>query len=79
MSVTTYLTPQCLEKGHTRMARDLTDESALLVKVHPVEVRVIAGEDLIGFWDDPDLNAGVNLCSLSRVVLFDVPRSFHLQ
>lgn len=61
------------------MTRDLTDETALLVKVHPLKVRVIAGEDLIGFGNNPDLNAGVNHCSLSRVALFDVPRSCHLQ
>lgn len=37
------------------MTRDLADESALLVKVHSLEVRVIAREDLAGLWDNPDL------------------------
>ena len=37
------------------MACDLADESALLVEVHSVKVRLVASEDLIGLWDDPDL------------------------
>lgn len=54
-AIATYLAPECLEEVHARMTRDLADETALLVEVHSLEIRVIAGEDLAGFWDNPDL------------------------
>jgi len=37
------------------MARDFADKAALLVEIHPLEIRLIAGEDLVGFGDHPDL------------------------
>lgn len=37
------------------MARDFTNKSARLVKVHPLKVRLIAREDLVGLRDHPDL------------------------
>lgn len=37
------------------MAGDLTNESPLFVEVHSLKVRLVAGEDLIGLWDNPDL------------------------
>lgn len=77
--VTTHLTPQCLEKGHARMSRDLADETALFIKVHSLKVRVVAGENLVGFRDNPDLGICVNHCFLSRVACMDVPRSCHLR
>lgn len=50
-----YLTAERLKKGQARMACDLADESALFVEVHSVKVRLVASEDLIGLWDNPDL------------------------
>lgn len=38
------------------MTRNLADEPPLLVEVHPLKIRLIAGKDLIGFWDYPDLH-----------------------
>lgn len=40
------------------MAGNLTDESALFVEVHSLKVRLVAGEDLIGLRDNPDLKRG---------------------
>lgn len=37
------------------MAGDLADESALFIEVHPLKVRLVAGEDLVGLRDNPDL------------------------
>jgi hypothetical protein len=37
------------------MTSDLTDESALFVEIHSLKVMLVGGEDLIGFWDYPNL------------------------
>jgi hypothetical protein len=37
------------------MAGDFTDKPPLLVEIHPLQVGLIAGEDLIGLWYNPDL------------------------
>jgi hypothetical protein len=50
-----YLTAERLKEGQPRMAGDLADESALFVEIHSLKVRLVAGEDLIGLWDNPDL------------------------
>jgi hypothetical protein len=54
-AIATYLAPECLEEIHARMACDLANESTLLVEVHTLKIWVIAGEDLTGLWDNPDL------------------------
>jgi hypothetical protein len=63
------------------MAGDLADESALFVEVHSLEVRFIAGEDLIGLRDDPDLErrkrVSGKVCSMGDKRY--IPRNYHLQ
>lgn len=65
------------------MACDLANESARLVKVHPLEVRLIAREDLVGLRDHPDLTKeteSVNRAIFQASQLLDsIPRSSHLQ
>jgi len=62
------------------MTRDFANESALLVKVHPLEVRVIACKDLVGLRDNPNLGWVLTKDLYSaRVVAINIPRSFHLQ
>jgi hypothetical protein len=78
-AVATYLTSECLEEVHARMTRDLAYESALLVEVHSLEVRVIACKDLAGLWDNPDLEWALIEDSSSARVAIDIPRSYHLQ
>lgn len=51
----TYLALECLKKRQTRMTRDLAYESTLLVEVHPLQVRLVAGKDLVGLGYDPNL------------------------
>lgn len=52
------------------MAGDLADESALFVEVHSLKVRLVAGEDLIGLRDNPDLERGKRIsgkvCSMGN-------------
>lgn len=50
-----YLTAERLEEGQAGMTCDFTNKSALLVEVHALKVGLICGEDLVGFWDHPDL------------------------
>lgn len=56
----TYLTAHCLKEVQTRMSRNFTYKSTLLIKIHSGKVGFIAREDLAGFWDDPDLQCLVN-------------------
>jgi hypothetical protein len=37
------------------MSSDFTNESALFIKVHSLEIGFVGGEDLVCLWDDPDL------------------------
>lgn len=37
------------------MTRNFADKAALLVEIHSLEIRLVAGEDLVGFGDNPDL------------------------
>jgi len=50
-----YLTAERLEERQSRMTGNFTDESALFVEVHSMEVGLVAGEDLVGLRDNPDL------------------------
>jgi hypothetical protein len=50
-----YFTPQCLEERQPRVAGDLANESTLFIEIHPLEVGLVRGEDLVGLWDDPNL------------------------
>lgn len=53
-----YLTAERLKKRQTRMSSDFTNEPALFVEIHSLKVVLIAGEDLIGLWNNPDLKGG---------------------
>ena len=62
------------------MTCDLADESALLVEVHSVKIRLVASEDLIGLWDDPDLEGRKMSAGSSAVWTIEyTPQSYHLQ
>lgn len=50
-----YLAAKSFKKRQPRMASNFADKSALLVEIHALEVGLVFGEDLIGLWDDPDL------------------------
>jgi hypothetical protein len=51
----TYFAPKGFEKCQPRMTGDLANKSLLFVKIHPLKVRFIVREDLVGLWDNPDL------------------------
>ena len=63
------------------MAGDLADKSTLLIEIHSLEVRLVTGKDLIGLWDNPDLEGRKRVsrkgCRISNRK--SIPQNYHLQ
>jgi hypothetical protein len=76
-----YLTAERLEECQSRMAGDLTDKSALFIEVHSLKVGFVCGEDLVGLWDNPDLQERKSISN--RTWKYErsqhIPRSCHPQ
>lgn len=51
------------------MAGDLAYEASLLIKIHALEIRFVVGEDLVGLWDNPDLQPQCKHRALRRTVI----------